>query len=134
MIKLQGYIYRYVDVLSNDITYVGIVYPGHSLRARLQKEWKSFEWLKDSVYKVEYQVLTDISQTDLQAMEAHLINMYHSRYNTQKRTWGKSSYLTIDESKWEEYDYHSFDEIEQLRAEIARLNSLLLKNQTGGMQ
>lgn len=125
MIKLQGYVYRYVDIFSGDIAYVGIVYPGHSLRARLQKEWKSFEWLTDSVYKLEYQIFNDISQTDLQAIEAHLINIYHTPYNIQKRSWGESAYITIDEANWEEYEYHSFNEIEQMRNKIIELQAKL---------
>lgn len=119
---LKSYIYRYTDIITEEIVYVGIVYAGHSLRTRINKELRDFEWIKDRILKIEYQLL-EVSQTDLQALEAHLINKYGAIYNTQKITWGESQFLTIDESKWEDYDYRNVREIERLREEIKRLNS-----------
>lgn len=118
--KLKSYIYRYTDIITGEIVYVGIVYAGHSLRTRIRKELKNFDWIQDRLLTIEYQML-EISQTDLQALEAHLINKYGAIYNTQKASWGESQYLKIDESKWEDYDYKNIKEIERLRAEVKRL-------------
>ena len=37
--KLKSYIYRYTDIITGEIVYVGIVYAGHSLRTRIRKEF-----------------------------------------------------------------------------------------------
>lgn len=123
MQKIKGYIYRYVDVIEDMVAYVGIVYPGHSLRTRINKELRDFEWIDDGVFKIEYQAL-DISQTDLQALEAHLISKYGAFYNIQKTNWGMSSFLDVDESKWQDFDYRSVKEVERLRDEITRLKKI----------
>ena len=120
--KLKSYIYRYTDIITEEVVYVGIVYAGHSLRTRIRKELKDFDWIQDRVLTIEYQML-EVSQTDLQALEAHLINKYGAIYNTQKANWGESQYLEIDESKWEDYDYRNVKEIERLRAEVKRLQN-----------
>lgn len=120
--KLKSYIYRYTDIITGEIVYVGIVYAGHSLRTRIRKELKDFDWIQDRLLTIEYQML-EVSQTDLQALEAHLINKYGAIYNTQKATWGESQYIKIDESKWEDYDYRNIKEIERLRAEVKRLQN-----------
>lgn len=122
----KSYIYRYTDIITEEIVYVGIVYAGHSLRTRINKELKTFDWINDRILKVEYQML-EVSQTDLQALEAHLINKYGSFYNIQKATWGESKFLSIDESKWEDFDYRNVREIERLREEIDRLHKELAK-------
>ena len=122
----KSYIYRYTDIITEEIVYVGIVYAGHSLRTRIKKELKTFDWINDRILKVEYQML-EVSQTDLQALEAHLINKYGSFYNIQKATWGESEVLSIDESKWEDFDYRNVREIERLREEIDRLHKELAK-------
>lgn len=123
----KSYIYRYTDIITEEIVYVGIVYAGHSLRTRIKKELKTFDWINDRILKVEYQIL-EVSQTDLQALEAHLINKYGSFYNIQKATWGESEFLSIDESKWEDFDYRNVREIERLREEIDRLHKILNQN------
>lgn len=120
--KLKSYIYRYTDIITGEIVYVGIVYAGHSLRTRIRKELKDFDWIQDRLLTIEYQML-EVSQTDLQALEAHLINKYGAIYNTQKATWGESQYIKIDESKWEDYDYRNIKEIERLRAEVKKLQN-----------
>lgn len=63
----KSYIYRYTDIITEEIVYVGIVYAGHSLRTRINKELKTFDWINDRILKVEYQML-EVSQTDLQAL------------------------------------------------------------------
>lgn len=122
MQKLKSFIYRYTDIITEEVVYVGIVYAGHSLRTRINKELREFDWIKDRVLKIEYQML-DISQTDLQGLEAHLINKYGAVYNIQKADWGESKYLTIDETKWEDFDYRNVKEIERLRDEIRILQN-----------
>ena len=122
----KSYIYRYTDIITEEIVYVGIVYAGHSLRTRINKKLKTFDWINDRILKIEYQML-EVSQTDLQALEAHLINKYRSFYNIQKATWGESKFLSVHESKWEDFDYRNVREIERLREEINRLHKELAK-------
>lgn len=39
----KSYIYRYTDIITEEVVYVGIVYAGHSLRTRINKELKTWE-------------------------------------------------------------------------------------------
>lgn len=104
---IVGYIYRYVDIIEDTIKYVGIVYANRSLRSRIKEHIRNDDWAEDSVWKVEYQEFPNMSRTDLEYLESHLISYYRTYrwYNTSKGDWGASSLVNIDEDKWVEFDY-----------------------------
>jgi len=105
----MGYIYRYVDKIEDTIKYVGIVHANRSLKKRIAEHMKNDEWSNDSVWKVEYQEFPNMSRTDLEYLESHLISYYRTYlwYNTSKSNWGTSAIAKVDEDKWIEFDYNN---------------------------
>ena len=101
----MGYIYRYTDRIDGIIKYVGIVHANRSLKRRIVEHYKE-DWINDSVWLIEYQEFPNMSRTDLEYLESHLISYYgtYKWYNYSKATWGLSAFAEIDEDKWIEFD------------------------------
>ena len=98
---IRPYVYRYIDIFTGEIKYIGIVYDG-SLSGRIKGHKNDF-WANDSKWKIQYfQVDT---RSEAEAIESHLIALYKTYrfYNTAKSTWGINSYLPNFDDKWIDY-------------------------------
>lgn len=95
--KANNIVYRYIDIYTNEIVYVGIV-TDSNLPTRHKAHCRD-NWYKDGVYLLEYIEVENKSEAE--AIETHLINLYNTGkyYNKAKVGWGLNKYLP-NEYEW----------------------------------
>lgn len=100
-------VYRYKDMWTNEIHYVGIVWSKtRTLNDRVREHYKNEEWCRSGCYVVESLDVPVTSRTDAEFYEAHYISLYNTGefYNKRKANMGISSLIPDNEDKWK---YHS---------------------------
>lgn len=86
------YVYKYTDKTDNKVKYVGLIKADSNFPKRFYQHHKDW-WHDEGDWSISY---TEVStQTDAEALEAHLIEYYKTTqfYNRAKAGWGLSEYL-----------------------------------------
>ena len=102
----MAYVYRYKDMWTNEIHYVGIVWSKtRTLSTRISEHYKNDEWCRDGCYIVEILDVPIDTRTDAEYYEAHYISLYDTGkfYNKSKVNMGVSNLIPDNEDKWEFY-------------------------------
>lgn len=103
------YIYKYTND-SNEVKYVGIIkshanFPGR-FRQHTYDEWYS----SSKKWTIQYSFYA--SQTDVEALEAHLIAVYTKNgaelFNKAKASWGPSAFINEESIEWKEFDWDGY--------------------------
>lgn len=86
------YVYKYTDKADNKVKYVGLIKVDTNFPHRFYQHRKDW-WYADGDWSITYTEVT--TQTDAEALEAHLIEYYKTTlyYNRAKAGWGLSEYL-----------------------------------------
>lgn len=92
--NLNYAVYKYVDIETNLVKYIGIVNNG-SLANRHRRHMRD-DWYKSGKFKIEYIQCNNQSETE--SIESHLISLYSENqlYNKAKQGWGLNKYLPND--------------------------------------
>ena len=117
----MAYVYRYKDMWTNEVHYVGIVWSKtRTLTTRISEHYKNDKWCRDGCYIVETLNVPVNTRTDAEYYEAHYIALYGTGkfYNKSKVNMGISNLIPNNEDKWEYYgisfpmskeDKHKYD-------------------------
>ena len=122
------FVYRYKDMLSERYKYIGIVKADGvpSLEARI-KQHENDDWFTTSKWYIDYMTTANVAEAE--AIESHLISLYHAEFNKAKANWGTCSFIDIDDTLFvpfamidpkEKYQ----NQINKLKARIETLKSL----------
>jgi len=124
----MAYVYRYTDRADNIVKYIGIVWgENRTLKDRIREHDKE-EWCNLRIWKIDYLKIDDLSRTDAEYIEAHLISVYktYEYFNKAKGNWGKSIYINHDAFEWIEYNRKSsYETIRELRTELKNKNKII---------
>lgn len=96
-------VYRYRDMWTNEIHYVGIVWSNtRKIDTRISEHYKNDQWCTDGCYIVETLDVPISSRTDAEYYEAHYISLYDTGkfYNKNKVGFGTSNIIPDNEDKW----------------------------------
>lgn len=102
----MAYVYRYKDMWTNEIHYVGIVWSKtRKLDTRISEHYRNDEWCTDGCYIVEVLDVPVNTCIDAEYYEAHYISLYDTGrfYNKSKTNLGISSLIPDNEDKWKYY-------------------------------
>lgn len=102
----MAYVYRYKDMWTNEIHYVGIVWSKtRKLDTRISEHYKNDKWCTDGCYIVEILDVPVNTRIDAEYYEAHYISLYDTGrfYNKSKTNLGVSSLIPDNEDKWKYY-------------------------------
>lgn len=100
---MYGYVYKYINLETCQVDYVGLVNVGNSLKRRIQQHKKDY-WYKEDLYKICF--IPCESKTDCEYLEAAFISYYGSdkRFNVAKKGWGSSGLVDIGKLQWYPYE------------------------------
>lgn len=86
------YVYKYTDKTDKKVKYIGIIKKDSNFPNRFQQHKKDW-WYSEGDWLISYIEVS--TQTDAEALEAHLIEYYKTTkfYNRAKAGWGLSVYL-----------------------------------------
>lgn len=104
----MAYVYRYKDMWTNEIHYVGIVWSKtRRLDTRISEHYKNDEWCTNGCYIVEVLDVPIDTRIDAEYYEAHYISLYDTGkfYNKSKTNLGVSSLIPNNEDKWKYYGF-----------------------------
>lgn len=112
------FVYRYKDMLSERYKYIGIVKANGvpSLQRRIMQHERD-AWFTTSKWYIDY--MTTANVTEAEAIESHLISLYHAEFNKAKANWGTCSFLEIDDTLF--VPFWTIDPREKFRKEIHKL-------------
>ena len=98
----EFYVYRYIDLSTGHIFYIGKT--NCSLKARVEAHKKEEAFQKFLDYKIEYTKLTNEVETD--SVEKFLINYYKPVLNQKDKVEGLTDSLNLPQLIWEDYSVY----------------------------
>ena len=112
------FVYRYKDMLSDTYKYIGIVKANGvpSLQRRIMEHERD-AWFTTSKWYIDYMTTANVAEAE--AIESHLISLYHAEFNKAKANWGTCSFIDIDDTLF--VPFSTIDPREKFRKEIHKL-------------
>lgn len=114
------FVYRYKDMLSERYKYIGIVKADGvpSLEARI-KQHENDDWFTTSKWYIDYMTTANVAEAE--AIESHLISLYHAEFNKAKANWGTCSFIDIDDTLF--VPFATIDPREKYQNQINKLKA-----------